>query len=374
MTVRFITQWNDDFFETFYKFRNEIHKDIVTSFPETIEDYKRFFSKDSVFIQDYDWVAFLVFEEGRVVAKAILSKKHESSVGNLGFIDWINRVDVARFLMNEVESFAHKMEIKSFKTPVDLNFFVKYRIRCEGGGEPYYGEPTYPYYYHSLFKSTGCTVIETWDSYRLKKMSGLIDFFKKRLTLSRKKNESPKGKRVKTHIRCVQLSNWNKELKIIHGLFIEAYKDMPEFESINFEQFKVIYKDFKYLINPLYSYIVELQGKPVGFSINFTDPLSILAPLKSKKLNAVQKALLLAKLRLNTSCLMIAHVGKIPGPDGQEIKGVQIQVSNRISAFAWYMRKVIVTFQNELSPARRSFNPDLQVPYAKYVLYGKDLK
>ena len=81
----------------------------------------------------------------------------------------------------------------------------------------------------------------------------------------------------------------------------------------------------------------------------------------------------LLKLRTNLSCFIIAHVGKIPGPNGEEIKGVQIQVSKRIQFIAGMMRKVLVTFQMKNSPSRRSFEERSQTSYAEYVLYGMDL-
>lgn len=148
---------------------------------------------------------------------------------------------------------------------------------------------------------------------------------------------------------------------------------MPEFEPVSFPQFKAIYGDFKYLVNPLYSYIVEMEGVPVGFSINYVDPLPVLAPHKGKKLATWQKALLLLKLRANRGTYMISHIGKVPGPDGEELKGIQIQVSRRITLASFLMRRVVVTFQNENSPSRRSWNPKVWLHHATYVLYGKEL-
>jgi hypothetical protein len=148
---------------------------------------------------------------------------------------------------------------------------------------------------------------------------------------------------------------------------------MPEWEPISFAQFKIIYDDFKYIINPYYSYIVELRGRPVGFSINFADPLPVLAKVKGLKLSKVRKVLLFLQLRMNLSTLLIAHVGKIPGPQGEEIKGVQIQVSKRIQVIAAVMRTVLVTFQMKNSPSRRSFEERSQDSYSAYVLYGREL-
>lgn len=376
MKIEKIKEWNGQFFEEFKNFKNLIHKDIETSFPEELKDYDKYFGTNSVFREDFEWQAFQVKKDNQILAQAILSYRKGSEAGNLGFLDWVNDQEAAKFLIQHIDLAAKESGIHELKTPVDLNFFVKYRIRVPGGEKPVWGEPVYPDYYHELFKVTGFDVIGHWDTYRLKKIQGIIDYFLKRKKLAHKPTGShskTKDKNLRTQTRCVRLEDWDNELKIIHGLFVEAYKKMPEFEPISFEQFKVIYDDFKYIINPWYCYIVELRGRPVGFSINFADPLPVLSKYKGKKLSLLEKAKVLAELRLNRSCFMIAHVGKVPGPNGEEIKGVQIQVSKRIQVFGGLMKKVLVTFQHIDSPSRRSFETRSQTLYAEYVLYGKKL-
>ncbi len=369
--------WDDSFFEKFLSFRNEAQKEIINSFHEDLCDYSKFFKPDSVFTPDYSWRAFMVLHEEKVLAQGILSWKKGSLIGNLGYIDWKNNIAAARLLIEGVKVAAKENQLRSLKTPIDLNFYVKYRIKLPGGGEPFWGEPVYPDYYHELFRATGFEVIGEWDTYRLKKIQGIIDYFLKRRKLANKKDglhSKASHHSVGTTIRCVNLKDWDNELRIIYSLFNQAYQTMPEWEAVTYEQFKVIYDDFRYIMNPYYSYIVELNGKPVGFSINFVDPLPILLQVKGKKLNTFQKALLLLRLRANWGTYMIAHVGKIAGPDGEEIKGIQIQVSNRIQMIAAIMPKVLVTFQMKGSPSRRSFEEKSQSPFSQYVLYGMKLE
>lgn len=377
MKVFSTTSWDQSFFESFVSFRNRIHESLYTSFPEKIEDYEKYFGVHSPFADDYEWEAFKVVDNETIVAKAILCWKKNSVTANLGFIDWENNPEAAKTLVDAVISSAKSNKIRTLKTPVDLNFFVKYRIKLPGGGKPFWGEPVYHDYYHDLFLKTGFNEIGRWDTYRLHKLKGILDYLLKRKKLARKPDGShdktPK-KELRTTVRCVRMDDWDNELRIIHSLFNEAYKNMPEWESVTFDQFKLIYDDFKYIINPYYAYIVELRGKPVGFSINFFDPLKILAKVKGKELSSLEKALLFLKLRTNLDTFMIAHVGKIPGPDGEEIKGVQIQVSKRIQVVAAVARKLLVTFQMKNSPSRRSFEEKSQDPYSQYVLYGLDLE
>ncbi len=376
MNVVTVETWDTPFFEAFVDFRNRIHAQIPSSFPETMADYERYFGPHNPFAVDYAWIGFIVRDGAAVCAKAILAWRRDGTVGNLGFLDWENNPSAAKILTEAVVQKARGVGLKSLKTPVDLNFYVKYRIKCPGGGKPFWGEPIYPDYYHELFAGTGFTEIGRWDTYKIKRLKGIWDYLVKRKKLAKKSVGShPKArdKRLRTTIRCVRPADWEGELKIIHSLFNEAYKSMPEWEPISFPQFKIIYDDFKYIINPYYAYIVELRGSPVGFSINFADPLPVLTKVKGLKLSKMRKVLLLLQLRMNLSTLLIAHVGKIPGPQGEEIKGVQIQVSKRIQIITALMRTVLVTFQIKNSPSRRSFEERSQDSYSEYVLYGREL-
>jgi hypothetical protein len=358
-------------------FKMIIHKDIVTTFSESLKDYEKFFNDESPFHEDYNWQAFIVSKDSKTLAKGILSWRKNESVGNLGFLDWVDNEEAAKLLIDSVCAEGKKRGLKKIKTPIDLNLYVKYRIKLPGGGAPFWGEPIYPDYYHDMFFKCGFSEIARWDTYEIKKWQGIKDYLFKRKKLSHKTHavhNKSQNKNLRTSIRCVKLSNWDEELRIIHQLFNKSYRSMPEWEPINFSQFKIIYDDFKYIINPLYTYIVELRGKPVGFSINFADPLFILHKVRNKTLSKIDKVLLLLKLRSNFSTLLIAHVGKIPGPNGEEVKGVQIQVSKRIQFIVTYMKKTLVTFQVKNSPSRRSFEERSQKSYSQYVLYGMDLE
>ena len=160
MEIVSINEWNNDFFQKFVDFRNKIHKDIVTSFPETIQDYEKYFGPSSPFLHDYFWNAFLVTDKENVVAKAILCWRKGSDTANLGFLDWENSFPAAEKLISALKELGNAHKLKHIKSPVDLNFYVKYRIRLPGGGKPFWGEPIYPDYYHELFQKTGFQAVD----------------------------------------------------------------------------------------------------------------------------------------------------------------------------------------------------------------------
>ena len=362
--------WDDKIFEQIIKLKCDLQGHLLTYFPENLDDYKKFFHPSSLFANDIKWKGYLVLSDETPVAKAILVNQKGTEVGNLGFIDWVDREEIAKFLVAAVEESARSWGLSEIKTPVDLNFFVKYRIRCPGGGAPYYGEPIYPDYYHRLFEVTGYKIVGSWDTYEIKRLGTFLSLANKRKMLKTRKH--PHGEMVK--VRFLNLSDWDNELKIVYELFLKSFSGMSEFQPINFEQFKLLYDDFKYIAHPLLSYIVELNGTPVGFSINYPDPLEALASVKGKQLSKVEKLLLLLKLRLNFKTLLMPYMGKVAGPNGEDVKGVFLKVSKLLTRGVLISGKSLICYQSPDSPSRRPMDPDLLKQYAKYVLYGKKLR
>ncbi len=369
--------WDKSFFEQYKDFRNQIHQKVENDLPLSLHDYEKIFGKNSAFKNDFSWIAVVVYENEQRISQAILCWRKGSLVGHLGFLDLLDHQDGNKLLFDEVEKVANKNNLKELKTPVDLNFFVKYRIKISGTKKPFYGEPLYPDYYEKNLKQNHYSPIAFWDTYQVDTWQAVLDFFKKRKGLDQKKKRSipsSTSDRSNLRIRSIRLKKWDEEIHIIYQLFIESYAKMPEFESITFEQFKILYDDFKYIIQPWLSYIIELQGKPVGFCINYVDPLPVLERVKNKKLNHIQKLILLIKIRFNFKTLLISYVGKIPGPNGEEIKGVQFLVSKRLTPFSLMMNKVLVTYQSDDSPSRRSWDSSVLKEYSRYALFGKKLE
>ncbi len=365
-----IDKWDEGKIRELIDFKKKMQNHLPTFLPEDIKDYKKILHPDSAFSDDYQWVGFFIYHEEILVAQAILSWRKTSKVGHIGFIDWINNKDVALFLVKEIESFSRNKGFFELKTPIDVNFFIRYRIQSFSSGPAYFGEPIYPAYYHELFVSSGFDVIGTWDTYLLKRYSSFINFLKKRK--KREKRKLAHDHAVK--IRSVNLKKWDEELRIVFDLFINSFKEMPEFDPISFEQFKLIYDDFKYIIHPLTSFIVEFKGVPVGFSINYPDPLHLLRSIKGQPLNNWQKICLFIRLRLNFKTFLIPYMGKVTAPEGEEIKGLMVKLSKKLSLPVLLCRRTLICYQSPESPSRRPIDPELLTHYAQYVLYGKKLE
>lgn len=369
LIVSQFSEWDDKVFSSFISLKKELQGHLETYFPETLEDYRKLLHSDSPFAEDYEWRGFLIHDNEKLVAKAILAWRKKSQVGNLGFIDWINNEEVANTLMRSAEEFAKNHGLNEIKTPIDLNFFVKYRLKSKGGGAPYYGEPIYPDYYEDLFIKAGYSVVGKWDTYLIPRIANIVNAFKKRKKIGKVK-QTYTGK---LKLRTIKIWDWDNELKIVYDLFVRSFGEMQEFEPISFEQFKLIYDDFKYIVHPLMSYIAELDGTPVGFSINYPDPLEILNKVKNKKLGMIEKVILLAKLKMNFKTLLIPYLGKVPGPNGEDVKGMFFRFTKLLAVPVAITNKTLVCYQSEDSPSRRLNDHKNSQHYASYVLYGKKL-
>lgn len=370
MEVIIFDQYDRNHFQAFVDLKQKLQGNLETYFPESISDYEKFFGPKTSFMQDYQWKGILIKRNGEFVAKAILSWRQGAKVGNLGFLDWVESEEVALVLGKTARDLAQSVDLRELKTPVDLNFFIRYRIKLPGGGHSLFGEPEYPDYYHKLFQAAGFKVIGTWDTYRVNKSHIIRSFTRKRKQLKMRRHPFE----AELKVRSISLKHWDRDLAIVYDLFVRSFENMPEFEPITLEQFKLVYDDFRYIIHPWYSYIVELQGRPVGFSINYPDPLPVLKKVKGKKLNWAQKLWLLLRLRTNFKTLMMAYVGKIPGPNGEEIKGIQIKTSKQLSARGFIFREGLVCYQSSDSPSRRPIDPESIIPFSQYVLYGCNLE
>ncbi|MBF0360835.1 MAG: hypothetical protein HQK49_07480 [Oligoflexia bacterium] len=394
LQVKIIDSWNEDFFQQFIELRNQLYKEDDHFIAEDIERFKLLF-RDSYEILNRIWIwrALLIFkisESGPIAIGRILvcyNTLNPHSVLNCGYFETIDNYQVCKLLFDNATEFAQEHNISSLKTPIDANFFVSYRIKISGNGEPFYGEPIYQDYYHSFFKEYGFLVCNTWYTTKAFRFKALKNF--KRI------DQSLKG-RINTYqklqIRRIDFSRWDEELLLLHDLFNRSFNEMPEYEPISFSTFKELNSSLKYIACPFFSLIVEYNSKPVGFAISFFDPLKII--LKAKKIekflnkyfswpikkintiNTITKILTLIMLKLNHHTLLALYVGRVPTSEsGVEIKGIQAKLSRHMifGSVLLLVKKILICYASETSGSNRSYKNDSRTNYATYVLYKKDL-
>ncbi len=360
--------WDAAFFHDWVQLQHRLYANHAHVLPEDLADLQQLLLEPKDFPLER-WVALSLYSESGLRARAlVVVSQFRPDTAKVGFIESEEDPLGFRFLWDEVERAARDLGAKKIKGPINLHFFVSYRWKTWGQGKAFYGEPSQLPYYPELFSAVGMKLCKTWDTFR-------IPFWRS----SRQYGEIRAAKRPehRLRIRGVVMARFDEEMAIIHRLFSETFHQMPEFEPIPLETFKKLYAGFRHIISPLFAFIIEHDGKPVAFCINFMDPQALLMQYHGWKKNLPARLLqmwLWLRLKLNFNRLLIMYVGRLPAPDGQEYKGIQSLVAKKMFwPVALSQPQLLICYTAEDSPALKSYREDQKEMIAKYAVYAKEL-
>jgi len=179
---------------------------------------------------------------------------------------------------------------------------MKYRLKVDGfDKKPYLGEPYNKSYYKDMFEENGYNILESWVSNIYTKLPLLY----KRKTLYKQRNEIAKENNYK--IVSSKSKNFKKDLDIIYELISETFKDFVTFRAITKEDFREIFKNYKYILDYNFVKIAYYNEEPVAFSIVLPDYQNLLYG----ELNLYKKIrILLKKVRSNNYISLYMGVKK----------------------------------------------------------------
>lgn len=377
LEIQSTKKWDGLFFERFNDYRNSMYKDEKYFLKEDLTDLNNqlinsHFEKNSV-----DFEAFLLLNNKGIVGRVIcFFEPINPNICFFGFFEISEDPIIHRKMIEIIEKYSREKGAKAIKGPINGNFFFSYRIKLEGD-TPFYGEPYYKNFYPSLFESWGFKAEKKWRSWKMDIFKSFLNFKKVRrhTTKSNKKNK-------KMVLKFVFPWRWEKYMEDIYKMFMNSYKEMSEFSPIDYETFTLLYRDFKFLLNPFFSYMVELDGKPVGFCVNFFDPLKILIGyqrMSEKRIfqykitKVLLKIYLIMRQMFNLKRILLMYVGKIPAEDGTELKGIQSFVFKFLGIFLLLsgLPETFVCYTSDDSPALNSFRKDALQEIAVYGVFYK---
>lgn len=214
--------------------------------------------------------------------------------------------------------------------------------------------------------------IKTWESFRLKYLQSMRNYDQIR------KSSEVKRPSLKVTVRDIDLSKFEQELEVFYHLLVKSFEQMSEFEPIPLETFKGFYLDYKALINPRFVSFAMYEGKEVGFCINYFDPLKILMQRQHMSEHFPKRLVdlwTLIRLKLNYGRLLIVYIGKVPGPNGEDFKGVQGAFAKKQTP--WILAtlpELLSCYNAEDSPSRKGFHPKQYSVISEYAVFGKKLK
>jgi hypothetical protein len=368
MKLQKTAQWDEAFFSDWVTLQRRLYASDKKVIQETLDDFQVLLKEQKTFPDDR-WMALSLSDESGLRARALVAvSNNRPELAKVGFIECDNDEAIFRELWGHVEAAARELGANRIKGPINLHFFVSYRWKTWGKAKPFYGEPQQKAYYLKFFEMVGMKQAKTWDTFRIR-------FWRSK----RQYGEIREAKKPehRLHIRGVDMSRFDEEMAIIHRLFIDTFKEMPEFEPIPFESFKQIYAGFRHIISPFFAFIIEHEQKPVAFCVNFMDPHSIIT--QYHRLNRwlpslMAKLWLLLRIKMNFSRLLIMYVGRMPAPHGQEFKGIQSLVAKKMFwPVALSQPQLLICYTAEDSPALKSYAEDQKEMLSSYAVFEKAL-
>jgi hypothetical protein len=357
--------FDEDFFRDWVKLSRSIYAP-STHLQESLSDFSLLLEHPTDF-PDQSWEAISVYDDQKIVARAMLTiNKKRPDLGKVGFIEFVEDKRAFTQLWDVLESRARLLGITELKGPINFHFFNSYRWKTSGVSKTFYGEPRQPDYYIEFLESVGMKKLKNWKTFR-------IPFFKSKKQYGEIRESKLPQEKLK--IRSIDLEDFDQEMARIHHLFLESFKEMPEFESISLDSFKKLYANFRYIISPWFAFILEDSKGPVAFCVNFMDPHPALlwAQRKSRFYSPkVLRVLTWLRIKLSFKRLLIMYVGRLP--QASEYRGIQSLVAKQMTIpVALTMPELLICYTAEDSPALKSYKDDQITILSTYGLWSKKL-
>lgn len=207
---------------------------------------------------------FLLRRENRVVGRMTLTASPGLDTLFLGYFECIDAPACANALFQRAREEALRLGRTSVTGPVDVSFWVGYRLKLDQPDRVFMGEPQNLPYYPSLFEQGGFRLISQYSShyYRAIPPDHALTRFEQRRRLMQSRG-----------IRLIHpdFREFDRYLEDIHGLLMELYRDFPAFVPISAKNFIAMFRDLKSISDPRLIVLAYDGELPVGFFISFPD-------------------------------------------------------------------------------------------------------
>jgi hypothetical protein len=192
--------------------------------------------------------AFCIYMDSRPVGRfALTSYIDEALVADrtayIGFVECIDDEVCFKFLLDKASEYAVEHYFKRIVGPVDVSFWVRYRLKVNNfADQPYIGEPyNLPYYLENFLKN-GYKIIETYTSSFYKSFEK--GYTNKKLE-KRYRDFVNKGYVIKNLNR----KDFDVGIREIYRLISKLYNNFPLYKEISEEDFCSYFSKLKAVLN-----------------------------------------------------------------------------------------------------------------------------
>ncbi|MBN1834680.1 MAG: hypothetical protein JW820_02455, partial [Spirochaetales bacterium] len=244
--------------------------------PPLISDQRQYLDPSKgVFFEHGEAKLFLARRNGQVVGRIaahlnyLYDELYGKDTGFFGFFECENDQQTAGALLGAAETFARSRGMSRIVGPMSFGVYDEIGILVEGfDSDPYVMNVHNPPYYGELLQRAGYGKAVDWYAYR--GYTADRDRVDPRLFAMRDRLKGRPG----WSIRTLDLSSprqVRREAQIINGIFLEAWARNWGHVPWTPREFDRLVEAVKKIAIPELSYIVEIDGRPVGFALSIAD-------------------------------------------------------------------------------------------------------
>lgn len=302
----------------FIDFVYELNKGEEHFVPPLRMDQKKLLNEDkNPFFKNAEMALFLAEKDGKTVGRiaAIIDHRyndyHGARTGHFGFFDCIDDQHTANLLFRVASDWMKEKGMEDVLGPANPSMMDVIGVLVDGfDKDPYIMMPWNKFYYDRLIKNAGFEKAQDLLAFIINTQIADVDRMQRAADIVKKRTPGLK-------LRNIRLNDIENEIKIVHHIFNETWKNNWGFIPLSEEEFQAAGKDLKMIVNPDYAYVAEVGGEPVGFSIGIPDINKIIKDMNGRLFPFGVFKLLWKKRKLHT--LRTALMGVLPEYQGRGI-------------------------------------------------------
>jgi len=274
----------------FVDFQFYIYKNDSYWVPPIKFERMQFFNPNkNPFYKNADIALFIAKKDGKSVGTiaAIINYNHNKlyndNVGFFGCFEVIDNYEVAKLLFDKVKDWLKEKNMDTMRGPVNFSTNEECGLLIDGFDSPPVCMMTYnPEYYIDLI-----------ERYGFKKAMDLYAYWLSLEELRKKANKLPEKltrvvnkikKRKNLVIRNIDMKKFDEEVERFKKIYNSAWEKNWGFVPMTDAEIEHLANGLKKFIDPELIFIAEIDGSPVGFSLNVPDINQPLLRIKGKLL------------------------------------------------------------------------------------------
>lgn len=323
------------------------------------------------FYKHAEFELFLAEKNDKIVGRvaAVIDHRynehHKTKVGYFAFFECIDDPRVSNLLLRVVNDWLKERGMEYIQGPTAPGMMDVIGFLVEGFNvDPAIMMPYTKPYYPKLMESAGMEGIMDLLAYRVTKESVNFERIKRVEPLLRKKLGD-------LQVRNLNMRKLKKEVPLIVDMYNKAWEKNWGYTPLSEEDFMLLAKSMKPILDPDLALIAEVSGKPVGFFIAIPDLNQVL-----KKMDGTLFPTGIFKLLYNIrkiKDLRLALMGVVPEYQGKGVDALmQMQIIERGLAKGYQTAEMSWVLESNIDMCRVAERTGAFIE-KRYRMYGKKI-